>query len=72
MEEIFVGLDLHLRKTQRTAMLANGRIIKQDRFENNKEKLKEFLQDSLKGTKVTLECLGFCWPLDRFYRKLRI
>jgi transposase len=70
MEEIFVGLDLHLRKTQGTAMLANGRIIKQDRFESNREKLKEFLQDFPKGTKVALECLGFCWPWIDFIESL--
>ena len=62
IQEVVVGLDLHLKKTQGTVMAMNGKIVKQERFETNKEKLGEFLEGLPKGTKVALESVGFCWP----------
>jgi len=62
MQEVVVGLDLHLKKTQGTVMAMNGKIVKQERFETNKEKLGEFLKGLPGGTKVALESVGFCWP----------
>jgi transposase len=62
MPEVVVGLDLHLKCTHGTVMTMDGKIVKQERFNTDREELKEFLKGIPKHTKVALESLGFCWP----------
>ena len=62
MNNVVVGLDLHLKKTQGTIMAMDGTIVKQDRFNTNKEEFSSFLEDVPEGTPVALESLGFYWP----------
>jgi len=65
-----VGLDMHLKKTQETIMLMNGDIVKQERFDTDKEHVMRFLKKLPQGTRVTLESVGFCWPWIDFIEKL--
>lgn len=58
MPQVVVGLDLHLKQTQGTVMTMDGKIVKQDRFETNKEELGNFLKGLPNGTKVALESVG--------------
>ena len=65
-----VGLDMHLKKTQGTIMSMNGDIVKQERFDTDKEHIMRFLKKLPQGTRVTLESVGFCWPWIDFIEKL--
>ena len=69
MEEV-VGLDMHLKKTQGTIMSMNGDIVRQERFDTDKEHVMKFLKKLPKGTRVTLESVGFCWPWIDFIEGL--
>jgi transposase len=62
MENVVVGLDLHLKRTQGTVMTMDGRIVKQEKFDTDKWELWRFLKGLPPGTKVALEAQGFCWP----------
>ena len=65
-----VALDIHLKKTQGTVMLMDGTIVKQEKFETNKEEIRKFLTGLPPGTKVALESVGFCWPWIDFIEEL--
>jgi len=69
VEEV-VGLDMHLKKTQGTIMSMNGDIVRQERFDTDKEHVMKFLKKLPKGTRVTLESVGFCWPWIDFIEGL--
>ena len=43
MPNVVVGLDLHLKKTQGTVMTMDRKIVKQERFNTDREELKKFL-----------------------------
>jgi len=70
MPKVVVGLDMHLKKTQGTVMSMSGKIVKQERFNTDREELREFLNGLPKGTEVALESLGFCWPWIDFIEEL--
>jgi len=61
LDDVVVGLDLHLKNIQGTIMRMNGEIVKQERFRTRRENLERFLKDVPRGSKVALESLGFCW-----------
>ena len=54
MEDVVVGLDLHLKNTQGTIMKMNGEIVRQEKFRTDKESLRSFLEGVPGGTKVAL------------------
>lgn len=70
MPPIVVGLDLHLKRTQGTVMSADGKILRQKKFETSREELRRFLSGLPAGTKVALESQGFCWPWIDFIEQL--
>ena len=70
MENVVVGLDLHMKNTQGTIMKVNGEIVRQEKFRTDKENLRRFLDGVPEGTKVALESLGFCWPWIDFLEEL--
>ena len=62
MQEVVVGLDLHLKQTHGTIMGMDGKILKQAKFPTRQEELGMFLAGLPRGTKVAIESVGFCWP----------
>ena len=62
MQEVVVGLDLHLKQTHGTVMAMDGKILKHAKFPTCKEELGMFLAGLPSGTKVAIESVGFCWP----------
>ena len=62
MNDVVVGLDLHLKNVHGTIMKMNGEIVKQGKFRTSKDNLQQFLEGVPRGSKVALESLGFCWP----------
>lgn len=70
MPKMVVGLDLHLKKTQGTVMSTDGKIVRQEKFETNREELERFLAGVPAGTRVALESQGFCWPWIDFVEEL--
>ena len=70
MEDVVVGLDLHLKNTQGTIMKVNGEVLRQEKFGTGKENLRTFLADIPQGSKVALESVGFCWPWIDFLEEL--
>ena len=70
MQEVVVGLDLHLKQTHGTIMTMDGRILKQGKFRTRKEELGTFLMGLPSGTKVAIESVGFCWPWIDYVEEL--
>jgi len=70
LEDVVVGLDLHMKTIQGTIMRMNGEIVKQEKFRTDKESLRRFLEGVPEGCKVALESLGFCWPWIDFIEEL--
>jgi hypothetical protein len=62
LENVVVGLDLHLKNIQGTIMGVNGMVLSQERFRTDKESLRRFLCGVPVDSKVALESVGFCWP----------
>jgi transposase len=70
LENVVVGLDLHLKNIQGTIMGMNGEVLSQERFRTDKESLRRFLYGVPVGSKVALESVGFCWPWIDFLEEL--
>ncbi len=70
MDEVVVGLDVHLKNTQVTIMKLNGEIVKSERVRTSKAELRSSLEFVPKGSKVALESVGFCWPWIDFLDEL--
>ena len=70
LDDVVVGLDLHLKNIQGTIMKMSGEIVKQEKFRTRKENLQEFLDGVPVGSKVALESLGFCWPWIDYLEEL--
>jgi len=70
LDDVVVGLDLHMRNIQGTIMRMSGEIVKQEKFRTRKESLERFLDGVPGGTKVALESLGFCWPWIDYLEEL--
>jgi len=70
LEDVVVGLDLHMKSTQGTIMKVNGEILRQEKFKTGKEDLRMFLDGVPEGSRVALESLGFCWPWIDFLEEL--
>jgi len=70
MDEVVVGLDVHLKNTQVTVMRMNGEILRTERVKTNKIELRRALESVPKGSKVALESVGFCWPWVDFLDQL--
>ena len=66
LSDVVVGLDVHLKNTQVTVMKMNGEILKRERVSTTKAELRKSLESVLKGSKVALESVGFCWPSINF------
>jgi len=70
LDDVVVGLDLHLKNTQGTIMKVNGEVLRQEKFRTGKEDLRKFLDGVPQGSKVALESVGFCWPWIDFLEEL--
>jgi transposase len=72
MDEVVVGLDVHLKNTQVTIMKNDmkGEIVKREKVSTSKVGLRRSLESVPKGTKVALESVGFCWPWVDFLEEL--
>lgn len=70
MDDVVVGLDLHLKNIQGTIMKMDGEVVKQEKFRTGKETLERFLEDVPRGSKVALESQGFCWPWIDYLEEL--
>ena len=72
MDEVVVGLDVHLKNTQVTVMKMSGEIVKKERIRTSKAELRKSLEEVPAGTKVALESVGFCWPWIDFLGELKL
>jgi len=70
VNDVVVGLDLHLKNVHGTIMKMNGEIVKQEKFRTSKESLQQFLEGVPRGSKVALESMGFRWPWIDFLEEL--
>jgi len=71
MDEVVVGLDVHLKNTQVTVMKLNGEVVKKERIKTCKAELRRSLETVPEGSRVALESVGFCWPWIDFLDELK-
>ena len=69
MDDVVVGLDLHMKNILGTIMKKNGELVKQEKFKTCKENLRRFLEGILEGTRVAFESVSFCWPWIDYVKK---
>ncbi len=72
MDEVDVGLDVHLKNIQVTVMNMNGEIVKKKRIKTSKTGTRQILRASPAGTKVALESIGSCWSWIDFLGELKL
>jgi transposase len=70
LDDVVVGLDLHMKNIQGTILKMNGELVKQEKFRTDKEGLRRFLEGVPESTKVALESVGFCWPWIDYVEEL--